>query len=183
MQRQGFITPLRVESIDPVNWLILSRLSWIGSKGDRFDVDEGEITDFATVPWWSQAITPRTGTWTKAAVLHDKMCNLLNEFYKLVKQRQKLIDDGVDISELESLIPPPFTSKDVDAIFRLNARDGGTGPIRSELLWVGVRSGAIANPARRGEFLQTAPRFVFDVVVLLIVLVGIIAFLSWAWPW
>lgn len=182
-ERQGYLTPLRVESIDSKNWLILEDFCWRGSKGDVFTVSRGEKTDFATVPWWTQAITPRTGTWTKAAVLHDKMCNLLNEFHRLIEEREKLIAGGVHPNNLEIIFPPTFTSNDTDAIFRKNAREEGTGFVRSELLWMGVRFGAVASAARRGGFSRTTPRFVADVVVLLGLIFGIIALLSWLWPW
>jgi hypothetical protein len=181
--KTGFITPLRVENLDACNWVILEDFIWVGSKGDVFTVSRGETTDFATVPWWSQAITPRTGTWTKAAVLHDKMCNLQNEFHALVKKRQQLISDGAHPDHLEPLFPPPFTSNDTDYIFRKNARDEGTDAFRSELLWLGVRFGALGNAARRGGFLRTAPRFIGDLLVVLAILVGIIILISWAWPW
>jgi hypothetical protein len=181
--QRGFLTPLRVENIDACNWRIFDRFGWRGSQDDEFWVEPGETTDFATVPWWSQIITPRTGTWTKAAVLHDKMCNLLNEFYDLMMDRERLINEGVDPESLEECYPPRFSSIDTDAIFRKNAREGGTGFVRSELLWVGVRSGALANPARREGWLKTAPRYVLDVMVILAVLVAVIAFISWAWPW
>lgn len=183
VENTGFTTPLRVESIDECNWVLLEDLVWAGSKGDVFTVSRGEKTDFATVPWWSQAITPRTGTWTKAAVLHDKMCNLLNEFHKLIAERERLIKFGASLTDLEPLYPPDFTSNDADAVFRKNAREGGTDVFRSELLWVGVRFGAIGNSARRGGFLRTAPRFIGDVLILLAILVASVAGLSWAWPW
>jgi hypothetical protein len=181
--KTGFITPLRVENLDACNWVILEDFIWVGSKGDVFTVSRGETTDFATVPWWSQAITPRTGTWTKAAVLHDKMCNLLNEFHALVKKREQLIADGAHPDHLEPLFPPPFSSIDTDAVFRKNARDGGTDVFRSELLWLGVRYGALANAARRDSWLRTAPRVFLGTVVIFALLVALVAFISWAWPW
>lgn len=173
----GFLTPLRVESIDDKNWLILEDFCWRGTKDDVFTVSKGERTDFATVPWWSQIITPRTGTWTKAAVLHDKMCNLLNEFYWLVVEREGLIADGVDPASLDEIFPPTFNSVDTDAIFRKNARDGGTGPIRAEILWFGVRCGALSAP-RRGGWMSTFPRWFADLLVILAILavVGYVLF-------
>lgn len=181
--QKGFLTPLRVENIDSKNWKILEDFCWRGSQDDVFTVEKGETTDFATVPWWTQAITPRTGTWTKAAVLHDKMCNLLNEWYRLIKEREELIEANVSPELLEVIFPPTFTAIDTDAIFRKNAREGGTGAIRSELLWLGVRYGALANPARRGGFVKTAPRVIGDTIVLLALFAGIIALISWLWPW
>jgi len=167
----GYLTPLRVENVDAKNWDILEDFCWQGSKGDIFTVTKGERTDFATTPWWTQAILPKTGTWTKAAVLHDKMCNLLNEFHKLVRHRERLISAGIDPKELEPIFPPTFTSVDTDAIFRLNARKDGTDRIRAELLWFGVRCGALANPARRDRWVSTFWRWFLDLVVILSILV------------
>lgn len=180
-RRQGFITPLRVESIDAVNWLLLEDFIWVGSKDDEFIVHQGEHTDFATVPWWTQSILPRTGTWTKAAVLHDKMCDDLNVYYKLKKRYDELVAQYAYTTEKEP-IKPVFTSIDTDAIFRKNAREGGTDVIRSELLWMGVRYGALGNVARRGEFIKTAPRVLADTMVILGALFGIIALIAWIWP-
>lgn len=154
MEQHGFLTPLRVENIDALNWRILERFAWMGSQGDLFEVDPGDITDFASVPWWTQSILPRTGTWTKAAVLHDKMCDELNAAHKVNKQSP-------------IIVKPTFSSVDTDAIFRKNAREGGTDVVRSELLWMGVRLGALRNPARRAGWLGTAPRVVADLVLVL----------------
>jgi hypothetical protein len=167
VRQTGFITPLRVESMDARNWCLLEDFVWNGTKGDTFIVPSGSLTDFASVPWWTQSILPRTGTWTKAAVMHDKMCDELNEIHRLRKNPQF------------AGIRPTFTSVDTDAIFRKNARDNGTDRVRSELLWMGVRLGALANPARRVGWLGTAPRVVGDVVLLLAFLYLITFFILW----
>lgn len=159
MKQQGFITPLRVENVDAANWCLLEDFVWNGSKGDSFIVPAGSMTDFASVPWWTQSILPRTGTWTKAAVMHDKMCEELNYIYELNKRYNVTV-----------ILTPTFSSIDTDAIFRKNAREGGTDPIRSELLWLGVRLGALRNSARREGWRKTALRVIAD-------LVGVIAFI------
>ena len=162
----GFLTPLRVESVDAQTWKLLEDLEWMGTQGDLFIVEAGEFTDFASVPWWTQSLIPKTGTWTKASVVHDKMCDLINEDYRLVKEY------GED-HYLFPQIPPVFDSVDADAIFRKNARDEGTGPIRSEMLWLGVRLGALKNPARRIGWMDTFPRFLGDLVAITAVLSGL----------
>lgn len=188
---RGFITPLRVESIDECNWRLLEDFSWVGSFDDPlvFTVEAGETTDFATVPWWTQSLIPRTGTWTKAAVLHDKMCNQLNEYRTLNRRYAELMDHwelnrgwGLDNKPIEPL-RPRFTSVQTDAIFRKNAREAGTGVIRSELLWFGVRCGALANSARRAGWMSTFLRWFTDLLVILLALVVVIVGISWAWPW
>lgn len=173
----GFLTPLRVENIDATTWVLLEPLVWRGSQGDDFVVDAGEETDFATVPWWTQSLIPRTGTWTKAAVVHDKMCR------ELFRYRRELAEwPGGDLSTLPR--QPTFNSVDTDAVFRKNARDEGTGPIRSELLWLGVRYGALANPARREHwFTKTGLRVLVDTIAVLAFTAAMLAGISWAWPW
>lgn len=170
MQDHGFLTPLRVENVDAKNWKILERLVWLGTKKDIFQVEPGETTDFASTPRFTWILLPPTGTWTKAAVLHDKMCNELNKYHKLLTHYKLFVLMGVSTQSLDVPVEPVFNSIDADAIFRMNAREGGTDAIRSELLWMGVRLGALRNPARRGGWLRTAPRVIAD-------LIGCIAFL------
>lgn len=178
--KQGFLTPLRVENIDARNWSILERFGWRGSKGDTFWVEPGDTTDFASVPWWTQAILPRTGTWTKAAVLHDKMCELQNEYYLLKKKYELFISvDPVAAAELDLVKVPVFNSVDTDAIFRKNAREGGTDPIRSELLWFGVRCGALKNPARRDGWMSTSRRWFADLIGIVGVLYAFTFLVVW----
>lgn len=177
----NFLTPLQVEAIDSTTWVLLSDLVWQGDPaagGDTFIVGAGEETDFATVPWWTQSLLPRTGTWTLAAVLHDLMCRLLWQYHQA---RRSAVANKLDPDVIE---PPVFSSVDADAVFRKNAREGGTGPIRSELLWLGVRYGALANPARRKDwFRKTGFRVLVDTVLVLLALFIVVATLSWVWPW
>jgi hypothetical protein len=184
VENLNFLTPLRVECVGTKTWKLLENFSWRGSKGDVFTVKAGEITDFATVPWWTQSLIPRTGTWTKAAVLHDKMCDLLNSHYRLSKEYDAFVKEWKG-SILESEPPtwallkpnvPLFNSVDTDAIFYKNARESGTDVLRSEMLWFGVRCGALINPARRGGWLSTFPRFLGDLVAIM----GLFCFLIWA---
>lgn len=183
MERRGFITPLRVESLDAMTWELTDDLVWVGTKGDTFVVDAGETTDFATVPWWTQSLIPRTGTWTKAAVLHDKMCNQLNYYEDLLKEYEEFVTAGVSTQNLRVPMEPVFSSIDTDNIFRKNARDEGTDVVRAELLWLGVRYGALANRARRDRWNETAPRVALDTAAVLAVVGGVVTLVSKMWPW
>ena len=188
----GFQSELRVETIDDCNWKILEDFSWVGSFDDPliFTVYAGEKTDFATVPWWTQSILPRTGRWSKAAVLHDKMCNQLNEYYDLMKEYETLLEEYThkmllgytDLHKPIEPVRPRFTSVQTDAIFYKNARDGGTDRVRSELLWFGVRCGALSRP-RRDEWWLTFPRWFLDLVLILLTLFFVTAGISFVWPW
>ncbi len=183
-EKFGFLTPLRVESVDAKNWKYLEPFIWAGHK-DKLVINEGEFTDFASVPFWTQIVLPRTGTWTKSAGVHDKMCNLLNEYYRLMKERQELIEMGGKQWLLLEPIKPVFNSIDTDYIFRLNAIDEGTDLIRAELLWFGVRCGAFWNPARREGWWKprVVYRWFFDLIVILTVIICGLGFVSWLWPW
>lgn len=183
MEQRGFITPLRVENLDALNWVLIDDLVWVGTKGDTFVVNTGETTDFATVPWWTQAILPRTGTWTKAAALHDKMCNELNKYEETLTEYEEYVSAGISTQNLRVPMEPVFTANDTDNIFRKNARDEGTDVVRAELLWLGVRYGALKNPARRDGWFETAPRVVLDTVAVLGVVGGLITLVSKVWPW
>lgn len=175
MIKTGFITPLRVEAVSARNWCLLEDFVFVGSKKhDTFICKKGMLTDFASVPWWTQAILPRTGTWTQAATLHDMMCEELNAVYAHNKSPRSTV-----------FATTPFSSVDADAIFRKNAREGGTGVIRSELLWLGVRLGALANPARRKGWRSTSLRVgadIFAVVAFLYLVVFLILWIAHGFP-
>jgi hypothetical protein len=176
---QGYLTPLVVMNINAKDWRIYSRFGWRGSKGDEFWVEPGDITDFASVPWWTQAILPRTGTWTKAAVLHDKMCDIQNSYHRLLNLHAEFRAMGYSVDRLEVPLEPIFNSIDTDAIFRKNARAEGTDRVRAELLWFGVRTGALRNPARRGGWWRTMPRYFLDLFVILLPFLLVAGFLLW----
>lgn len=178
---------LDVRSISASRWRLLSDFTRVTRDGRSFTVHAGDTTDFASVPFWTQSLLPKTGTWTKASVTHDKRCDLLNAVYKGGGEardffgwyRARCPDRGW------RWVAPPgwFDSNDTDRVFREDARDDGTDPIRAELLWLGVRLGALANPARRAGWWRTAPRVLADLVAVLSVLVVVVTGLSWAWPW
>jgi len=42
----------------------------------KFEVPDGTVTDFASVPWFLQWLCSPFGEWNKAAILHDHLCNL-----------------------------------------------------------------------------------------------------------
>lgn len=132
--------------------------------GRTFTVPAGYRTDLATVPrifWW---LIPPTGAYEIAAVLHDWLCVRLAAFYRR--------PDPLDGAGL-----PPATARETDRIFRQLMRMAGVGPVLAWVMWVGVRWGALMNPARRPGWLRDSPlvlaiSFVLLVLVLL-VLVGV----------
>jgi hypothetical protein len=111
------------------------------------------------------------------------MCNVLREYYQLMQSYLRLLEQGVPRDDLVEPEKPVFSSVDADAIFRKNAREEGTDPIRSELLWFGVRCGSLWDAHRRDEWMSTFPRWFFDLVWILAVVAGFMALISWVWPW
>ena len=160
-----FTSALRVEfEEDGYRALLLEDLVYEGRDQNIF-VTAGYVTDFATVPWFVQWVLPRTGKWTRAAVLHDVLCSRVAEAYWTGRT-------------------PAVNAVDTDRIVFLRAlREEGVDPVRRELLYMGVRLGALANPARRPGSLSTAPRVLGDLALVLGALTGIVAGVSWAWPW
>lgn len=99
---------------------------------DSFTIPAGACTDFASVPRALTWLVPKMGAWTKASVLHDQLCNLLERG-----------DDRV-------------SAVDVDGVFRRVMREAGTPLVRRWLVWTAVRWGALGTPARRPGWWSTA---------------------------
>lgn len=152
----GFKTPLIVEEVGPHAWRLVEPLIWAGTKGDTIIVQAGAVTDFASTPDLLQSIFPNTGTWTKAAVVHDKLCDELNARYNA---RQEAWESNLDATweDTDDLVPKTrFSSVDTDAVFELIMEQAGTGWFKRKIGWLGVRWGALKNPARRDGWLSTA---------------------------
>jgi hypothetical protein len=162
--QNGFITPLQVESVDPFTWALLGDLVWVGSASppDVITVPAGSTTDFASVPQLFQSLIPRTGAWTKAAVVHDHLCDTLN--------RHKEIHDLAP----GCCNPPTFNAVETDAVFEKIMIEDGVPPWKAAIMWAAVRWGALANPARRGDWWSTFDRVLW-VTLLGPLVVGLIA--------
>jgi hypothetical protein len=167
---QGFITDLVVSSVSPDVWMLESDLVWVGKKDDVITVPAGEETDFATVPRILQSFTPRTGAWTKAAVIHDMLCRLLAAYWLLLENWARNHADEVPPPE-----PPTFNAVDTDNVFRLIMEEDGVKPWRADVMWAAVRWAALFNPARRAGWWDTAPRLL---AISLAVLVPVLAVLA-----
>lgn len=123
---------------------------YVGGR-DVITIPGGFETDLASVPRLFWALLPPHGVYERAAVLHDWHC--------------------VQLAAGESAV----SSRDVDGLFRRVAREGGAGLVARWLLWVGVRWGALANPARRAGWWRDAP------LVLLLTALGLAAVLAVVW--
>lgn len=125
-------------------------------KYGRMRIAEGFPTDLATVPRIFWALLPPHGGYEKAAVLHDWLCV---ELAKAHRERR----------------PPMVSSRDADGLFRRVMRESGVGFVTRRIMWVGVRWGAVANPARRAGWWRDAP------LVLLLTAAGLAVTLAVAW--
>lgn len=168
----GFVTDLVVQSIAPDVWMLAADLVWVGKLDDVITVPTGEETDFATVPRILQSFTPRTGAWTKAAVIHDMLCRLLAAYWLQLANwaRNHREDDDWPPPE-----PPTFNAVDTDNVFRLIMEEDGVPRWRAEIMWAAVRWAALANPARRADWWSTAPRVL---AISLGVLIPVLALLA-----
>ena len=66
----GFKSDLVARQVGDVDWELVELLVYQGNT-DRFEVPVGTKTDFASVPTIFQWLIPRSGRYTRAAVLHD----------------------------------------------------------------------------------------------------------------
>lgn len=150
---------LIVARVDATHWVLVEDLNYEGAR-TTIHVPKGVLTDFASVPQFLQWLVPSTGTYTLAAVLHDYLCDSLNEHgYACVGDKFKLV-----------------SSNDVDGIFRRVMREYGVPPLRSWMMWTGVRWGALFNRRRRPGILSDLPAMILiSVLALPIIMVPTVA--------
>jgi len=160
----GFLTPLRIELGDDGLWILTHELVWKGSDGDVLVVPAGSETDFASVPRLLQFLLPSADPRVvRAAVVHDFLCQELNDYHRqLVRYRQGRAQSLATGLENPILKPdvPAFSAVDADGVFEKIMRDEGASWFMQDVAWLGVRLGALANPARRQDWGSTAGRVV-----------------------
>lgn len=110
MPESGFQTDLMVAETPEHRWRLTSDLVYQGNV-ERFVVPSGFETDFASVPQLFLWLVPRSGRYTRAAVLHDWLTR-----------------DRPDISRC-----------DADGIFRRTMRELGVSIVRRWMMWTAVR--------------------------------------------
>lgn len=118
-----FTSPLVVRRVDATRWELVAPLSYQG-RVDHWTIPSGYVTDYATTPWFTAWLIPRTGSWTLAAVLHDF-----------------LITDGIPAGLI--------TSRNTDGVFRRVLREEGVDPVRRWLMFAAVRWAAPLSKGRR----------------------------------
>ena len=104
-----------VEEIGDERWALAEPVTYEGNT-DTFVVPAGFETDFASVPRVFVWLLPRSGRYTKAAILHDWLSARVRE--------------------------GTFDRADADGLFRRSMRELGVPFVRRWLMWAAVRVGA-----------------------------------------
>jgi hypothetical protein len=151
---RGFGSDLAVRAKTATTWSVTEDLVWTGET-DVIIVPAAFVTDFATSPRFLHWLWLPYGAYTRAAVLHDYLLELIGAAHR-------------------NNTEPPFTSRDADAIFRVAMRDLGVGYPKRYLGWAAVRWGALFNPRRSygRDFHKDAPKVLG--VSLLVLATGLI---------
>ena len=118
-----------VRALDEKNWKLLQTFEYRGARR-TFVIEAGVTTDFASVPRPFVWLIPPYGLYTRAAVLHDVLC-----------------DQGVERD---------VSRRDADGIFRQALRILGVPFLQRWLMWVGVRLGALQKQRDREGWLKDA---------------------------
>lgn len=140
--------PLTVEEVDDEHWKLMRPLRYVGNK-ETFVIPVGFTTNFASVPRPFQWLIPRSGRYTKAAVLHDYLWRLANE--------------------------GRFNRCDADGIFRRAMWELGVSFARRWLMWAAVRCGAgLRELARCGLEQLALVLLVFVLAVLFVLPAGVV---------
>lgn len=107
-----------VKEFSTDGWELVEPLTYEG-KTEQFVVEKGFRTDFASVPKIFTWLIPRYGRYTKAAILHDWLCQ---------RARKGLIDRA-----------------DADGIFLRSMRELDVPFLRRWLMWGAVRLQAVTE--------------------------------------
>jgi hypothetical protein len=142
--------PFLIPQENGTEFELWEEVTYTASQGDSWTIPEGFRTDFASIPAAVSWAVPKLGAYTLAAIVHDLLCEGLNDWYRSGRFT-------ASFPAHRRATPPTASAVDTDAIFHRIARDHGTDPVTARLLWVGVRWGALFNPARRAGWLKTAP--------------------------
>lgn len=119
-----------VRELDARFWRVLEAFDYDAER-ERFTVPKGQRTDFASVPRAFVWFIPTYGRYTKAAILHDHLCDRARE--------------------------GTFSRRDADGVFRQAMRSLGVPFLRRWIMWGAVRWGALATASGRGDWWRDAP--------------------------
>jgi hypothetical protein len=160
-QRRVTIMPflngdVAVKQIGDDRWQLLQPVVYKG-KEQLFTVPVDFQTDFASVPGVFVWLIPRYGRYTKAAILHDFLCDT-----------------------------KPINRSDADGLFRRAMRELEVPFLRRWLMWAAVRIGAGLSDASWSEvgiwLLVAVPAIIFLLVPAIVLLAWMAMFwlIEWA---
>lgn len=121
-----FLTDLIVKDAGGNDWKLVAPLRYEASR-ECFEVPVDAETDFASIPKPFQWLIPRSGRYTKAAVLHDFLWR-------------------TPIA--------PVTRGDADGIFRRCLHEFEVPFLRRWLMWAGVRLGSLWKSKLRDRLID-----------------------------
>lgn len=146
-----------VRSLDDKTWQLLAPFEYRAARR-TFVIEAGVTTDFASVPRPFVWLIPAYGLYTRAAVLHDVLC-----------------DQGIQRN---------VSRRDADGIFLQALRILGVPFLQRWLMWTGVRLGALKSASTRKEWSKDAPlvlTIAFTVTSLLLVPALLIVVVLYLW--
>jgi len=120
-----------VRELDAVDWEVLKAFTYVAQE-ESYTIDIGQKTDFASIPRPVVWFIPTYGKYTKAAILHDHLCDLSHQ--------------------------GKFSRRDADGIFRQAMRVLGVAFLRRWIMWAGVRLGALESADGRKDWWRDAWR-------------------------
>lgn len=118
-----------IRSYTPEVWLLVEPVVYAG-RTDLIVVPEDSRTDFATVPRVFTWLIPRYGVYTRAAILHDYLCEMVHRGSPIV------------------------TRRDADGLFRRVLRECGVSLVRRWLMWAAVRAASKMSDASLGDWVR-----------------------------
>jgi len=101
---------------------------------DLIDIKRGLETDLASVPNIFSWFIPRAGRFARAAVMHDHLWKLLDDYAKDTKAEEA-----------------KYNRRQADEQFRIALENAGVSLLRRRMMWAAVRLAAIATKPDRGE--------------------------------
>lgn len=142
----------------PYDWSMTTDLVWTGSFRDHTgtltvpaDAEHPFRTDLASVPQWLTWLFPRYGKYTKAAVLHDYLCQ---NFRDVTVERV-----GSDDIRLQD-------RSDADEVFRVVMAELGVPWARRWLMWSAVNWATLITSVWPGRRSKPVRRWLGRVVLL-----------------
>ncbi len=145
------IAPLKLAYLELGQYVTTSSALYEG-KEDIIKIPVGFVTDLASVPRIFWVILPPMGLYEQAAGFHDWNCERLNDFKDAGHRYDPRLALATEWNG-QKLIGPRST----DGLFRRMMREGGVPWLVRWHMWMGVRWGALKNPARRAGWWRDAP--------------------------